>query len=307
MSKVVKKPFIIVMRAVAGVALFFATTLFGIMAAGATEASPRAYQETVVSNGGTLTGRVILAGALHAPRAFKASLAPFSDFCQKIANSKGVVELQEYTVDNTGGMQDVIVAVRNVTSGKPFAPITTRLIASDCMFHPAEVSHHAMYETDTHGSVRHLHPLVTVFEESQVFSVINRDPIFHNAQVYQKETGHIVLNIPMPALQNDPMNGTLRFERRGKTAQVVCGMHPYMQTFGMIVNNPYYAKTDRQGGFAIDQLPPGTYTVSVWHPRFKTIEKEVTVSAHEKATLNVEFQASNARQHIFESAESIRH
>lgn len=35
----------------------------------------------------------------------------------------------------------------------------------------------------------------------------------------------------------------------------------------MAVNNPYYALTDAEGKFKIDQIPPGTYQLVVWHPQ----------------------------------------
>ena len=46
-----------------------------------------------------------------------------------------------------------------------------------------------------------------------------------------------------------------------------CGFHAYMESWAMAVNNPYYALTDGDGKFSIDQVPPGTYQLIVWHPQ----------------------------------------
>jgi hypothetical protein len=35
----------------------------------------------------------------------------------------------------------------------------------------------------------------------------------------------------------------------------------------MAVNNPYYALTDSDGKFSIENIPPGTYELVVWHPQ----------------------------------------
>lgn len=35
----------------------------------------------------------------------------------------------------------------------------------------------------------------------------------------------------------------------------------------MAVNNPYYALTDVNGKFSIENIPPGTYQLVVWHPQ----------------------------------------
>ena len=46
-----------------------------------------------------------------------------------------------------------------------------------------------------------------------------------------------------------------------------CGFHAYMESWAMAVNNPYYAVTDASGTFKIDNIPPGTYHMVVWHPQ----------------------------------------
>ena len=35
----------------------------------------------------------------------------------------------------------------------------------------------------------------------------------------------------------------------------------------MAVNNPYYALTVSDGSYRIDNIPPGTYQLVVWHPQ----------------------------------------
>mgnify|MGYP003487492129 FL=1 len=46
-----------------------------------------------------------------------------------------------------------------------------------------------------------------------------------------------------------------------------CGFHAYVESWAMAVNNPYYAVTDDQGAFRIENVPPGTYQMVVWHPQ----------------------------------------
>ncbi len=47
----------------------------------------------------------------------------------------------------------------------------------------------------------------------------------------------------------------------------------------MAVPTPYFAVTDRTGAYAIKDVPDGSYTVKVWHPKVKgLLEREVAVA-----------------------------
>jgi len=67
-----------------------------------------------------------------------------------------------------------------------------------------------------------------------------------------------------------------------------------MFAYVFVVENPYFAVTDKSGAFSIGHVPPGTYKIRMWHegwlPRPAvaghvaysspvTLEQEVTVSA----------------------------
>jgi hypothetical protein len=48
---------------------------------------------------------------------------------------------------------------------------------------------------------------------------------------------------------------------------------------------------DAEGGFAIPELPPGTYAVGAWHPFLGVRDQEVTVTAGEATEISFEFTA----------------
>ncbi len=64
----------------------------------------------------------------------------------------------------------------------------------------------------------------------------------------------------------------------------LCRVHPEMEGFVVVLQNPYFAVSDREGHYSIDGVPPGQYTVAVWHPKLKAPPIKVTVEANKAAT-----------------------
>jgi plastocyanin len=66
----------------------------------------------------------------------------------------------------------------------------------------------------------------------------------------------------------------------------LCRVHPEMEGFVVVLQNPYFAVSDREGKFEIKDVPPGAYTAGVWHPRLKGQPKAVTVEAGKPAVVD---------------------
>ncbi len=58
---------------------------------------------------------------------------------------------------------------------------------------------------------------------------------------------------------------------------LLCNVHAEMSAFVVVLDNPYFAVTARDGSFTIDNVPPGTYKLKTWHWKLKTVEQEVKV------------------------------
>lgn len=85
--------------------------------------------------------------------------------------------------------------------------------------------------------------------------------------------------------------------------EVICDSHPFMKAYIMIFDHPYASVSDDSGTFTLDNVPPGKYTLKVWHESWVVkgkdkdgrllydkpvlLSKEVEVTA--KGTLNVNF------------------
>jgi hypothetical protein len=230
---------------------------------------------------------------------------PFAEFCKKVSDGRGHIRVEEFIVSRDRGLQDTIVAVQQVKRGKPFPAIKQELLAVDCMFHPAETAEDELFAIDAKGKLRHEHPLVMVLRNHEPIWVVNRDPIIHNGQVFQNEKGNIILNFPLPVAE-EPRGGVLDFDEGKRISQMICGMHEFMQAWAFVVDNPYYARTKKDGKFTIDGLPPGTYRVAAWHPHLPIVEREVTVPVNGTASFDVEFDGSRVVRPLYESQEKFR-
>ncbi len=77
------------------------------------------------------------------------------------------------------------------------------------------------------------------------------------------------------------------FDKPGEIP-LLCNVHAEMSAFVLVLKNPYFSLTGKDGTFKIENVPAGTYKLSAWHERLKTITKDVTVEAGK--TASVDFQ-----------------
>ena len=74
-----------------------------------------------------------------------------------------------------------------------------------------------------------------------------------------------------------------RFEKPG-VATLLCNVHAEMSAYVVVTETPYFAVTGKDGKFILKDVPPGNYTVKVWHEKAKSTAVPVEVSG---TTVNV--------------------
>jgi len=70
-------------------------------------------------------------------------------------------------------------------------------------------------------------------------------------------------------------------------ATLLCKVHPEMEAFVLALPTPYFAVTEADGSYSIKDVPDGSYTVKVWHPKLKPTQKEVKVAGSTTADFEV--------------------
>ena len=248
----------------------------------------QAYQEVPVTDGGRLTGTVKLTGGKPVPRGFNLVTFPDPIYCGRISNGAGWRLLKEFIVGEGNGVKDVVVMLTGIEKGKPFSFKESRIEAIDCQFKP----------------------FVAVVKDHGKIEVVNMDPVMHDIQAYEtSELGpRVLFNRPMPMnphhpktagasaeyhrhIAGEPMVQEISMTKGRRVFVMQCGFHAYMESWGLAVDNPYFARTDPSGRFEIGDIPPGTYKMVVWHPQARqTIEQEVTIQAKGSASVNIEVQ-----------------
>ena len=61
--------------------------------------------------------------------------------------------------------------------------------------------------------------------------------------------------------------------------QIRDDLHPWVRAYLAVTPHPFVAVTAADGAFRFDNLPPGRYTLVVWHERFGTKQQRVRVDA----------------------------
>jgi len=66
----------------------------------------------------------------------------------------------------------------------------------------------------------------------------------------------------------------------------LCRVHPEMEGYVVVLQNPFFATTSKDGQYKIENVPPGPYSVAVWHAKGKSQPKPVTVDAAKPAVVD---------------------
>jgi len=133
--------------------------------------------------------------------------------------------------------------------------------------------------------------------------ITNSDPILHNVHGHQftDQGQQTLFNIAQPVRGQRTTVETLLTP--GIVYLTCEAGHPWMSGYVSVANHPYVTVTRDDGDFVIEDVPPGTYRIKMWHEgvalkrNIKTLQRyeyedpyettqEVTVQANGEAVVN---------------------
>jgi plastocyanin len=114
-------------------------------------------------------------------------------------------------------------------------------------------------------------PRVIVVPAGGTVEFLNSDRLLHN--LHSASTDNPTFNRTQPKGRTIP----IAF-RKPETIRIDCDLHPWMRAWVVVAEHPFYAVTNDRGEFALESVPPGTYTLQVWHESLGVVKKDVAMS-----------------------------
>jgi hypothetical protein len=210
---------------------------------------------------GDITGTVTLNGTPPAER----EISPVENdpACGKLHSGK--VFTQFYVVGANKGLGDVIVMLKGVPAKAADAstpPVT--LDQKGCLYEPQ----------------------ILAIQTGQALVVKNSDPAtipMHNVHINPTAAGNkdaYSTKISQVQLAGGP-DLTYNFPAAENFLKFQCDVHNWMFAWVTVVDNPYFALTDKDGKYTIKNVPPGKYKIVALHRKAAPdgVEKDVEVNA----------------------------
>ena len=221
------------------------------------KATAPAYFKVDPSTAGVIKGSIAFHGKKPPRKPIDISSEPA---CVEARHGQPVDET--VVVNPNGTLANVFVYIKSGLEGKVFEPPAT----------PVSIDQKGCW----------FHPRVMGIQVGQVYHVVNSDPVTHNihplAQV-NREWNH------SQGAGDPPL--TRKFTKPEVMVPVKCNIHSWMHAFIGVLPHPYFAVTDEKGTFELPNVPPGKYTLAVWHEKYGTQEQDVTVT--QSGTMDVNF------------------
>jgi hypothetical protein len=127
-------------------------------------------------------------------------------------------------------------------------------------------------------------PRVQVVRPNAAIRTTSRDPILHTTQA-QLENGRSIFNVALPV----PGINVTKAIGGAATVRLSCNTHPWMRGW-VIVTDYAAAISAADGRFTIDNVPPGSYELRVWHEALKGAPQKITVVAAQPTIANFELR-----------------
>jgi plastocyanin len=166
---------------------------------------------------------------------------------------------------NNGGLENVFVYVKDGLGSyyfdAPSAPVT--LDQKGCNYSPH----------------------VFGVRAGQTLEIVNSDQTMHNVNAMAKVNPAFNLGQAIQGMKTPKV-----FTAPEVMVRIKCDVHGWMNAYAGVLNHPYFATSGGDGAFALNKLPPGTYTIEAWHEKLGTQTQSVTIGPKESKEITFTFK-----------------
>ena len=128
-------------------------------------------------------------------------------------------------------------------------------------------------------------PYISVSQINSKVSFVNQDDITHHIYSAGNENK---FSFKIRAGQT---NSSTEFDHASEVA-MGCNIHDWMSGYLLVVNTPYFGKTDKHGQVSFNIAKQGKYRIVVWHPQMQNensrMIKEKVIVANSDLTFTLE-------------------
>jgi plastocyanin len=205
---------------------------------------------------GTVVGKVTFDGKAPRPRVIRMGSDPLC-----MTESKAGALSEVLLVGPGNGLQNAFVYVKDGLGNKTFPAPKTPVVLDQ-------------------AGCRYL-PHVVGVQVGQPLEIRNSDGTLHNVHAVPKINKEFNFGQPTKG-----MKSAKSFDKAEVMVPFRCDVHGWMNAYAGVLTHPFFAVSKADGTFEIKGLPPGSYTVEVWHEQLGTQTMKVTVDAKAGAAAN---------------------
>ena len=132
-------------------------------------------------------------------------------------------------------------------------------------------------------------PHVFGVQLGQPVEVVNSDATLHNVHAVPKANREFNTGQPIQGMKT-----THTFTAKEVMVPFKCDVHNWMNAWVGVLDHPFHGVTGASGGFSLQGLPPGTYTVEAWHEKLGTQTQSVTIGPSESKAITFSFGSAGS-------------
>ncbi|MFZ6745184.1 methylamine utilization protein [Undibacterium sp. JH2W] len=122
-------------------------------------------------------------------------------------------------------------------------------------------------------------PYVTAIRTGSLVKFPNYDKMEHHVKSFSA-----IKEFEIKTYERGVVPPPVIFDKPGIVI-VYCLLHNWMRAYVMVLDTPYFVKTDQNGAAILDHLPDGNYEIKAWHPNLGSIKPALsqTVKVNEQS------------------------